>query len=173
MTHVYLIGYRGCGKSSVGPVLASLLGRPFVDADAVLEADAGRSIRDIFAAEGEGGFRDREETTLLRLAACEPTVIATGGGAVLREANRERMRATGFVAWLQVPAEVLWARILSDATTAARRPDLAGGGFAEVEALLAAREPLYAATAHATVDATASPDVVAGRILSLLGELAT
>jgi shikimate kinase len=167
VTQLYLIGYRGCGKSSVGPVLAGLLGRSFVDADAVLEADAGRSIRDIFATEGEGGFRDREEATIAKLAAGEPAVIATGGGAVLRAANRERMRATGFVAWLTAPADVLWARISADATTAERRPNLAGGGFAEVVALLAAREPLYAATAHVSVDATASPDAVAGRIFRI------
>ena len=167
MSHIYLIGYRGCGKSSVGPLLAKQLGRPFSDADAVLEADAGQNIRDIFAVEGEGGFRDREEATIAKLAAGEAAVIATGGGAVLRAANRERLAATGFVVWLGAPAEVLWHRMLSDPTTVARRPNLAGGGFAEVVELLTAREPLYATTAHATVDGTASPAVVADRILGL------
>lgn len=166
MPHLVLIGYRGCGKSSVGPLLAGRLGRPFRDADAELEADAGTSIRDIFAAEGEAGFRDRETATLRKLTAGEPAVIATGGGAVLRAENRDLLRASGFVVWLRAPAEVLWGRIAADPTTAARRPNLAGGGFAEVAALLAAREPLYAAAAHAAVDATRSPGDVAGDILA-------
>jgi shikimate kinase len=168
MSHLYLIGYRGCGKTSLGPLLAARLGRMFHDADVVLEAEAGVTIRDIFAAEGEAGFRDREAATLRKLAAGEPAVIATGGGSVLRLENRDLLRATGFVVWLKAPAEVLWGRITADPTTAARRPNLAGGGFDEVVALLAAREPLYAATAHAVVDATRSPDEVAGDILSVL-----
>ena len=170
MRHLFLIGYRGSGKTSVGAVVAARLGRPFFDADVVLETDAGRTIRDIFAAEGEAGFRHRETATLRKLAAGEPAVIATGGGAILRPHNRELLRASGFVVWLNAPAELLWDRISIDPTTAARRPNLAGGGLDEVTALLAVREPLYAATAHAVVDATRSPEEVADDILSAVGE---
>lgn len=170
MTHLFLTGYRGCGKTSVGPILAARLGRPFVDADVALETDAKMTIHEIFAAEGEAGFRDRETTTLRKLAAGEPAVIATGGGAVLRGENRDLLRAAGFVVWLKAPAEVLWVRITADPSTASRRPNLAGGGFAEVVSLLAAREPLYAATAHAAVDAARSPEEVAGDILRVFGE---
>lgn len=170
MVHLFLIGYRGCGKSAVGPVLAGRLRRPFVDADLVLEADAGKTIREIFDTEGELGFRDREAVTLRRLAGGPPAVVATGGGAVLRAVNRELLQGSGFVVWLRAPAECLWERIRGDPATAARRPNLAGGGFDEVTQLLAAREPLYAATAHATVDATLSPDRVADHILSFWEE---
>lgn len=170
MRHLYLIGYRGSGKSSVGAIVAARLGRPFVDADTLLEADAGKNIRDIFAAEGEAGFRDRETTTLRKLAAGEPAVIATGGGVILRHENRELLRSTGFAVWLNAPAELLWDRISIDPTTAARRPNLAGGGLEEVRGLLAVREPLYSATAHAVVDATRSPEEVAGDILTAVGE---
>jgi shikimate kinase len=170
MNHLFLIGYRGCGKSSVGAIVAARLGRPFLDADVVLEADAGMCIRDIFAREGEGGFRDRETATLRKLAAGPLAVIATGGGVILRPENRELLRASGVVVWLAAPAELLWDRISTDPTTAARRPNLAGGGPDEVRALLAVREPLYAATAHATVDASRSPEEVAGDILSAVGE---
>jgi shikimate kinase len=170
MNHLFLIGYRGCGKSSVGPLVASRLGRPFLDADVALEADAGMCIRDLFSREGEGGFRDRETATLRKLAAGEPAVIATGGGIILRPENRELLRASGLVVWLTAPAELLWDRISMDPTTAARRPNLAGGGPDEVRALLAVREPLYAATAHAVVDAARSPEEVAGDILSAVGE---
>jgi shikimate kinase len=170
MNHLHLIGYRGCGKSSVGPLVATGLGRAFHDADVVLEADAGMCIRDIFTREGEGGFRNRESDTLRKLSLAEPAVIATGGGVILRPENRELLRATGFVVWLNAPAELLWDRISIDPTTAARRPNLAGGGPDEVRALLAVRESLYAATAHAVVDATRSPEEVAGCILSLMTE---
>src|SRR4051812_11920796 len=106
MVHLYLVGYRGSGKSCVGAIIASWLGRPFLDADAVLEADAGRTIRDIFASEGEAGFRDRETATLRKLSAGPPAVIATGGGVILRAENRELLRSTGFVVWLTALAEV-------------------------------------------------------------------
>jgi shikimate kinase len=168
MPHLYLIGARGSGKSSVGAVVAARLGRPFFDADVVLEADAGMTIRDIFAAEGEGGFRDRESATVCQLAGGSPAVIATGGGVILRAENREALRATGVVVWLCAPAELLWDRISTDPTTAARRPNLAGGGLDEVKALLAVRDPLYAMTAHAVVDASRSPEDVAGDILAVI-----
>lgn len=164
--HLHLIGSRGSGKSTVGRVLAARLGRAFVDADVVLEADAGLSIADIFAAEGEGGFRDRETATLRKLAAGSPAVIATGGGIVLRPENRDLLRSSGFVVWLTADPELLWNRIAYDPNTAARRPNLtAAGGLAEVRQLLAAREPLYRDTAHFVVDAARSPEEVAADIL--------
>ncbi len=166
MPHLHLIGARGSGKSTVGPVLAARLGRAFVDADVVLEADAGLSIADIFAAEGEAGFRARETATLRKLAGGPPAVIATGGGIVLRAENRDLLRASGFVVWLTASPEVLWERIAYDPFTAARRPNLtAVGGLAEVRQLLVAREPRYRGTAHFVVDAARSPEEVAADIL--------
>lgn len=166
MPHLLLIGYRGCGKTTVGVALAARLGRAFVDADVVLEADAGLTIAQIFASEGEVGFRDRETATLRKLAAGPPAVIATGGGVVLRPENRNLLRAAGFVVWLTAPPELLWGRITADPSTAARRPNLtAAGGVAEVRSVLAAREPLYRDTAHFTVDAARSPESVAADIL--------
>lgn len=129
MTHLYLVGYRGSGKSSVGAVIAKRLVLPFFDADTVLEMDAGKSIRDIFITEGEGGFRDRESATLRKLAGLNRAVIATGGGVILRAENRELLRTTGMVVWLTAPAELLWDRISIDPMTAVRRPNLAGGGW--------------------------------------------
>lgn len=166
-THLYLIGYRGTGKSTVGRILAGRVGRPFVDLDERIEAAAGMTIADIFAAEGEPGFRDRESAALLAASAEMPSVIATGGGAILRAENRERLRRSGRVAWLTAPADDLWARIQADTTTAARRPTLAGGGLAEVTKLLAVREPLYRAVADFVAEtAGLSPDAVADAILA-------
>jgi shikimate kinase len=164
--HLLLIGYRGSGKTTVGEVLAGRLGRAFVDADGALEADAGRTITQIFATEGEAGFRDRESATLRKLIAGPPGVIATGGGVILRPENRDLLRSSGFVVWLTADAEQLWHRISTDPTTGERRPNLtATGGVEEVRALLAAREPLYHETAHLIVNAARSPEAIVADIL--------
>ena len=166
MSRIYLIGYRGCGKSTVGPLLAARLGWAFVDADAELEARAGRTIAAIFRTDGEPAFRELEAGVLRDLAARERLVVGTGGGAILREANREVLRATGFAVWLHAPAELLFARMQSDASSHSRRPNLtAGGGFAEVQSLLAVREPLYRAASHSTIDGSLSPDRATAAIL--------
>jgi shikimate kinase len=165
---ILLVGPRGSGKSTVGPALAAKLGWAFADADELVEATAGRSITSLFAAEGEAGFRDRESAALGELCGRTNHVIATGGGAVLREANRDLLKRSGFVAWLTVPPEVAYARMTADPTTAARRPNLtAAGGVEEVRALIAAREPLYRAAADFTCDtAGRSPDEAAAAILT-------
>jgi shikimate kinase len=164
---IFLIGYRGSGKTTVGAVLARRLGWPFVDADAEIEGRHRTTIRDIFAAEGEAGFRDREAAILADLCTRKDTVIATGGGIVLREENRKLLKRHGFVAWLTADPTTLQSRIHADPTTAARRPALAGGGLAEIEQLLALREPLYRACADLEVPAGAlSPEQAADAILA-------
>jgi shikimate kinase len=167
MSCIVLIGSRGSGKSTVGRHLAGRLGWAFLDADAELESRAGRTIADIFREEGEAGFRDRESAVLADLVTRPNHVIATGGGVVLRPTNRELLKAAGFVAWLQAPAELLWQRIEADPTTSARRPNLVAGGLSEIVTMLAVREPLYRAAAHAAFDAAAaSPESVAADILA-------
>ena len=100
---VFLVGARGCGKSTVGLLLAARRGWQFLDADELLEARTGRSVADIFAAEGEAGFRDRESALLLELSGRTDHVIATGGGVVLRPENRRVLHDTGFCIWLARP----------------------------------------------------------------------
>ncbi len=165
--NILLIGYRCTGKTTVGRLLAERLGRSFADVDDRIEAVARKSIADIFAAEGEAGFRDREAAALAELCARSGWVIATGGGAVLREANRQLLKASGFVVWLTASPETLWERLQTDPTTAARRPNLtATGGQAEVQALVAARENLYREVAHfASISEALSPDALADAIL--------
>lgn len=165
---ILLVGPRGSGKSTVGPALAAELGWSFADADELVERTAGRSIAAIFAAEGEAGFRDRESAALTELCGRTHYVIATGGGAVLREANRDLLKRSGFVAWLTVPPGVAFARMSADPTTAARRPNLtSAGGLEEVRALIEAREPLYRAVTDFICDtAGRSPDEAAAAILT-------
>jgi shikimate kinase len=168
---VFLIGARGSGKTTAARLLAERLGWGWVDADEAVEARAGRSIREIFAQEGEAGFRDREAAALEELARRERHVVATGGGVVLREANTRRMRATGRVVWLTADADTLWRRMQGDATTAERRPALTVGGREEVDEVLRAREPLYAACAHLAVSTEGrTPEEVAAEVLRRLAE---
>lgn len=168
--NIYLIGYRGTGKSTVAPRVADRLraeqpGWRAVDLDHELEAAAGRSIADIFQQEGEAGFRDREEAVLATWSAEPRVVAATGGGVILREANRRHL-ADGFVVWLTASAEVIAERLSADATSRSRRPALTRlPPREEIETLLLQRCPLYASVARLTLDTeTASADLLAERI---------
>lgn len=148
----FLVGPRGSGKTTVARLLAADLGWAWIDADVLLESRAGQSIRDLFASEGEAGFRRREAELLAELCTLEGHVIATGGGVVLRPENRDLLKRSGVVVWLTGDTDTLWGRITSDATTADRRPTLTVGGRAEVAELVAAREPLYRECATVTID---------------------
>jgi shikimate kinase len=167
--NLFLIGYRGTGKTTVAKILAEKIGWAWIDADTALEDRYGRSIRLIFAEEGEAGFREKEAALLEELCCSPNQIIATGGGVVLSAANRERLHASGRVVWLTADAQTLWQRLQADATTRERRPPLAGGGLAEIQHLLDVRAPLYQACADFAVDTTnISAEVVAGRIVDLL-----
>lgn len=148
---ITLIGYRGSGKSAVAQGLAARLEWDWIDADAVIEESAGRTIREIFAADGESGFRRREREALVGLLHRDKLVLAAGGGAILNADTRREMQAAGPVVWLQASVNVLAARIAADPTTAERRPNLAGGGTDEITRLLAEREPLYRECASHTI----------------------
>jgi shikimate kinase len=167
---VFLIGYRGTGKSTVADELAGRLGYDSVDADELVETRAGKSIAAIFADSGEATFRDTEAKVVEELCGRERIVAALGGGAVLREANRASMRAAGPVVWLTASIDTILERIAADRVTASRRPDLTPvGGRSEVEALLAARTPLYLECATLVVDtADKSPADVADEIFANL-----
>src|SRR3954447_24604374 len=127
---VFLIGYRGSGKSTVGRRLADRLWQEFLDSDDLIVRQAGMTIRDIFESEGEDGFRDRESTVVRELATLpDDHVIALGGGAVLREENREALRdGTHKVIYLKCEPAELHRRIHADPQTAAARPALTALG---------------------------------------------
>ncbi len=144
MWNVLLIGYRGTGKTTLGRLLAERLEWALVDADDEVERLAGKSIADIFADEGEDAFRDLEQQVVAELPHRQRHVLSLGGGAILRDENRRTIRGGGAVVWLTASAATIHARVRDDATTTQRRPNLTGqGGLAEIEQLLAQREPLY------------------------------
>lgn len=161
--NLFLIGYRGTGKSTVARILAARSGRAWVDADVYLESLAGRTIREIFATDGEPVFRDLESRVVAELARRDETIVALGGGAILREANRAALRGRGVVVWLQAAARTLDERLNRDPTTGQRRPALTAlGGLAEIEQMLAVREPLYRDSADVVIDTEGrSPEAVA------------
>jgi shikimate kinase len=163
-----LIGYRATGKTTVGRILATRLGWDFTDVDDCIESAFGGSIADIFKSEGETGFRNREASALQALRSRNRCVISTGGGAILRLENRTLLHSLGFVAWLTSGPNTIWARLQSDPTTTARRPNLTfTGGVEEVRELMKIREPLYRETADFEVNSDdISPEAVATAILS-------
>jgi len=170
--NLLLIGYRGTGKTSVARRLALALGWEWIDADVELELRAGKSIAAIFADDGEQAFRDLESAVLADLARRERTVIALGGGAVLRPENRAAIRSAGKTVWLKALPETLWERIAADVTTRDRRPNLtSAGGITEINVILGQRLPFYRECADLEVDTEQkTPAGVAEEILARLGD---
>lgn len=153
----------GTGKSAVGRKAAQQLGRPFIDLDERIEAREQRAIGDIFRDSGEPYFRDVESTVIAEAAAQDGVVIATGGGAVLRPQNVERLKANGFLVCLHADAETIARRVSRKPS----RPLLTGEGDLRerIEALLAQRAPSYA-VADATIDSDDHPvDRVVAEVL--------
>ena len=166
---ITLIGYRGSGKSTVAAALAARLGWKWIDADAVIEERAGCTIKQIFAAEGEPGFRRREREAIAGLLAGDRLVLAAGGGAVLDPQTRSGVRGAGPVVWLRASVPELARRIAADPSTAERRPNLAGGGSDEISRLLAQREPLYRECASCEIDTDGlSVDEIVARVAAAI-----
>jgi shikimate kinase len=159
---VYLVGMPGSGKSTVGRELAGRFGVPFVDLDVEIERTTGRSVPEIFAADGEAAFRALEAKALVEASREDPAVVACGGGIVLEPANRITLRNTGHCVFLDVPLEVLRRRV----PPAHDRPLIRREG--DLEELLAAREALYREFAAHVVDATGEPGQVAEAIVEEL-----
>ncbi len=167
-SRLVLVGYRACGKTTVGRLLAARLACSFIDADHELERTLGGPIASFFAAHGEAAFRVREAACLGDLLARPgPWVLSTGGGVVVRPDNRAALIASGAqVIYLHAPAEVLVARLAADA---GGRPSLTGAGVAvEVPRVLAEREPWYRAVANTVVDARQAPAEMVAELVRLV-----
>jgi len=169
---IALIGYRGTGKTTVARLLASLLSYDWIDTDVEVELRAGKSIATIFEESGEEMFRDLEAEVVAGLCHRDRTVLALGGGAVLRDSNRKCLSQCQPVVWLQASSAVLAERLSGDLTTASRRPNLTNrGGLHEIEQLLAVREPIYRACATLEVDTEdKGPAEIADEILVRMGK---
>lgn len=163
---VFLVGPMGAGKSTIGRLLATELGFNFRDSDRVIEERTGADIPWIFDMEGEEGFRERESAVLQELADDTNTVVATGGGIVLREQNRAVMKSAGFVCYLTASIDQLVERTARDK----KRPLLqVENPRQKIIDLLALRDPLYQGAADFIVNTDRrSPKAVAQEIASLV-----
>jgi len=151
--HLYLTGYRGTGKSAVGVSLARLLDRPVIDLDQVVEANRGKSIREIFDEGGEALFRDLESEALVTASESDAAVISLGGGAILKQENRDVIQRTGICVWLRAKPETIAQRISADESSDRTRPPLTSlDRLAEIREMLRIRHPLYEAVSDYQID---------------------
>jgi shikimate kinase len=169
LKNIFLTGFMGCGKTSVGRILSARLGYEFVDLDEAIVNDAGVTIKEIFSSQGEPAFRELETRVLSALAARTGRVVSTGGGAVIAPQNRELMRKSGSIVNLTATVEAIVCRLTGDCD----RPLLQNDPSLErVRSMLAAREEFYA-DADLRIDTTdKSVQAVADEIIdSLKGHL--
>lgn len=162
LPHLWLIGITGVGKSSVGKLAARELQLPFVDLDTEIEKDAGVPIAEIWQDEGEAAFRDRESRMIKHLGSQPSSLIATGGGSVLNEANVDEMKGSGLVIWIRDTVSAVAGRI----QRVDSRPVLGDGDVGQrLAELLAERGPIYMRTADGIIDRSGKPkDQLAGEI---------
>jgi shikimate kinase len=160
--HVALVGLSGVGKSTVAPLLATRRGCVAVDLDRAVELRTGRTVAEVFAADGEEAFRDLESAELARALVGPPSVVATGGGVVLRPSNRALLAEHAVVAWLRAEASELAVRVTRSAQA---RPLLADDPASTLRRLAAEREALYEQVADIVVDVSGlGPSDVADRL---------
>lgn len=153
--NLYLVGMMGCGKSTIGKILARQLGYQFFDTDAVIEQAAKRSIADIFAQEGEAAFRELETQVLSELSARTRLAIATGGGIVTQQKNWSYLRH-GLVVWLDLTPELLFGRLRGDTSRPLLKTD---DPFETLKGLMRDRQPFYAqADVQVAITAYHPPD---------------
>lgn len=166
MNSLWLIGMMGSGKTVVGERVAALTGVPFVDTDRLIELDSRQTVAEIWETSGEEAFRSLECAVIARIVAREvKSVVATGGGAILAERNREAMKQSGLVIWLTAGVGVLHQRLAIDRTRPLlEAPDIT----ARLTALLDERRPWYTQVADHEIDTTGkSPEEVAGEVVDL------
>lgn len=169
MRNLILVGPMGAGKSTIGRLLAKELHLPFKDSDKEIEVRTGADIPWIFDVEGEQGFREREQAVLVDLCQEDGLVLATGGGAVLRQANREALRAGGRVVYLHTSVEQQLERTARDRN----RPLLRTANPEQVlRELMATRDPLYREIADVIIETDQRPPrMVVQEVLSRLEQL--
>ncbi|POT58451.1 shikimate kinase AroL [Citrobacter amalonaticus] len=168
---LFLVGPRGCGKTTVGLVLAEAVDFRFIDTDQWLQSQMHKTVADIVEREGWTGFRARE-TAALEAVTAPSTVVATGGGIILTEYNRHYMRSNGIVIYLCAPVSVLVNR-LEASPEEELRPTLTGKPLSEeVQEVLEQRDILYREAAHFIIDATNQPAQVVSEIRTALAQTA-
>ncbi|HBT65286.1 MAG TPA: shikimate kinase [Ruminococcaceae bacterium] len=164
--NIILCGFMGCGKTTVGGLLADMTGRRFVDMDSFIEKHSGMPVSQIFSEYGEEAFRMRERQACIQLASQEGLVIAAGGGALTFQVNADVLSKSGDIVFLDVPLDVILKRLETDTS----RPLLTGPDREKASYQLYNRRlPLYRAAAGYVVDGNDTADRVAKRVTDALG----
>jgi len=164
---ILLTGFMGAGKTAVGRRLAERLELPFLDLDEIIEEDSGSSIRRIFESHGEEEFRRRERAALEKVLELPEGIVATGGGTLVEERNRELARGRALSVWLNTPLELIESRL--DAGDRGTRPLY--GELSEMRVLFRGRLPAYRqADLSIAVGVEESVDQIAGRLILMLQE---
>ncbi|MGW8160703.1 MAG: shikimate kinase [Desulfobulbales bacterium] len=167
---IILTGYRATGKSSIGKILADLIGFEFVDTDQAIEKRQGETIAEMVSRGGWDLFRRKEEDMLLELARSRNKVIATGGGSVIHQKAWTRLRKNGLVIWLKADVKTICQRLAADNDTEDLRPALTEmGTMDEISMVLSERQPLYEKSSDLTINTEGkTPDEIAEFILAVL-----
>ncbi len=170
--NIILIGYRCCGKTSVGKALAKRLGRKFIDTDEFIIKKAGSSIDAMVSKHGWEYFRTVEKEAVKEISLRDNLVIATGGGVVTDNENTHKLKSNGIVIWLYADIDIIKQRLLGDASSAENRPSLTGTDPAdEISRVLEERKPLYADGGDFAVDTgTLNIDDAVDEIIERIGK---
>jgi shikimate kinase len=158
---IFLVGFMGAGKTTVGQALADKLKCDFIDLDSVIQQQTGKSIQQIFSEQGEPEFRQIERRAIQSCRELKNAVVALGGGAYLAEENRNVLRGTGITIWLDCPLEICFERVRGDGS----RPLV--GSEVEMKALFDKRRPAYALADYVVQTGSLSPDEIALEIIRL------
>ncbi len=165
--NIVLCGFMGCGKSTVGGLLAKKMGMSFIDLDTYIEKKENKTVSQIFADSGEAYFRQLEREVSKELAEKKGLIIATGGGTLTFEENVQALKRTGRIVLLDLPVEAIAIRLKNDTTRPLlNRPDKDEA----MRELYNKRLPLYRSAASVVVDATLSPMQVCVQIMTILNE---
>lgn len=162
--NIVLCGFMGCGKTTLGPLIADFLGREYADTDFIVERGAGMRIPEIFRRLGEDAFRDMEHAAVVELASRRGIVYSTGGGAPVSARNVEPLRASGLLIYLNPGFDECYERVRDS-----DRPLVRGMSRERLAELYAEREPLYRAACSLELTASGLPQDWLEAALSLLG----
>jgi len=166
MKSIYLVGFMGCGKTTVGKILAKALNRQFIDLDEKIVSHTGKSIPTIFEESGENGFR-KIESEVLKKELSKNSIISTGGGIVTRPENMVFMKQNGIVFYLESTIETLYNRIHQDPN----RPNAVNRSIEELNTLFISRKSLYEKADITISDTEKSPKDVSVEIINCLNSL--